>query len=204
MILYNYDLDMDCYCVRLVASCLGLNLPVENIDMFPGAEHLGPRMLALNPRGTLPVLEDGALRLTQIPAILGYLADKAGGALVPAGEDRARMAEWLAFAAHDLAAAPQARAVSLMAAPGDLPGLRAAARAALRLMDDHMTRIALAGGGYFAGPALSLADLALFPAFALSRDFGIDHDEYPALRLWARRVRTAKGFITMPGIPDYH
>ena len=46
MILYNYDLDMDCYCVRLVASCLGLDLPVENIDMFPGAEHLGPRMLA--------------------------------------------------------------------------------------------------------------------------------------------------------------
>ena len=37
-----------------------------------------------------------------------------------------------------------------------------------------------------------------------SRDFGIDHDEYPALRRWARRFRALPGFKTMPGIPDYH
>ena len=36
------------------------------------------------------------------------------------------------------------------------------------------------------------------------RQFGIDHDEYPALRRWARRFRTLPGFKTMPGIPDYH
>jgi hypothetical protein len=39
---------------------------------------------------------------------------------------------------------------------------------------------------------------------ALSRDFGVDHDEYPALRRWARRFRKLPGFLTMPGIPDYH
>ena len=43
-----------------------------------------------------------------------------------------------------------------------------------------------------------------FPAFALSRDFGIDHDAFPALRRWARRLRRLPGFVTMPGIPDYH
>ena len=46
--------------------------------------------------------------------------------------------------------------------------------------------------------------LALFPAIALSRDHGIDHEAYPALRRWMRSVRALPGFRTMPGIPDYH
>lgn len=205
MILYNYDLSLECYGVRLVASCLGVSLDVENLDIFPGHDHLSPEMLAISPAGRLPVLVDGDLTLVQIPAILLHLSGAAGGALQPGDAgDRARMVEWLCFAQNDLAPAAQARAVSLMAVPGDLAALRAAARAALRRMDDHMTTLSLAGTGHFAGPALSIADLALFPAFALSRDFGVDHDEFPALRLWARRVRTAAGFITMPGIPDYH
>ena len=57
---------------------------------------------------------------------------------------------------------------------------------------------------WFAGDKPSLADLALFPAIALSRDFGVEHEAYPALRRWMRRVRTIQGFMTMPGIPDYH
>ena len=44
----------------------------------------------------------------------------------------------------------------------------------------------------------------LLPHFALSRDFGIEHESYPALRRWFRSVRTIPGFTTMPGIPDYH
>ena len=89
-------------------------------------------------------------------------------------------------------------------APGDLDALRAQARRALRLVDDHLTLQGFKGLGFVAGPDVTLADLMLFPPFALSRDFGIDHDAFPALRNWARRVRTTKGFSTMPGIPDYH
>ena len=65
---------------------------------------------------------------------------------------------------------------------------------------------AVPGGpvGMLVGENATLAEIALFPAIALSRDFGVDHDEYPALRRWMRRVRTIPGFITMPGIPDYH
>jgi hypothetical protein len=40
-------------------------------------------------------------------------------------------------------------------------------------------------------------------AFALGRDFGVDHDERPALRQW-RYFRVPTGFLTMTGIPDYH
>lgn len=204
--LYNYDLDERCYLLRLTASCLGVAVTPLNIDMYPGREHLGPAMLALNPAGSLPVLQDGDLLLTQPLAMLLHLAQShaPGHVLLPADPaTRARMVDWMAFALGDLAVAFQARAVAMLDAPGDGNALRAAARACLRIMDDHMTRAGFHGQAFFAGPA-TLADLALFPAFALSRDYGVDHDEFPALRLWARRVRTVPGFITMPGIPDYH
>ncbi len=205
MILYSHVLDDDCYRVRLAASCLGVVLALHSIDVVPGREHLSPAMLARNPAGRLPVLEDGALVLTHWAAMLLHLSAVAGGALQPTDpQARARMHDWLQFAALDLAAAGQARAVAMLGAVADPDDLRAKARAALRIMDDHMTRAMLAGQGCFAGPAPSLADLALFPGFALSRDFGVDHDEFPALRLWARRVRKLPGFVTMPGIPDYH
>ncbi len=34
---------------------------------------------------------------------------------------------------------------------------------------------------WFVGNGPTLADLTLFPSFALSRDYGIDHDDYPTL-----------------------
>lgn len=201
--LYNHDLDPGCYRVRLVASVLGVPLELVGLDIFPGRDHLSDAMLALNPAGRLPVLTDGDRVLTQPLAILWHLATVRDPArrLVP--QDAAPMLEWLAFATQDLASADAARAAAMLGA-GDPAPLRAAARAALRRLDDHMALQGLAGLGYAAGAALTLADLALFPAFALSRDFNLDHDEFPALRLWARRVRAVQGFVTMPGIPDYH
>ena len=204
MILYNYDLDENCYRVRLLAACLRLTLAIEPVDMFPGREHLSPPLLALNPLGRLPILKDGDLVLRDTGAILLHLSAAAGDALIPSGADRSAMFDWLFFALGDLSVAAKARTVAMTDAPGDLDALCRAARAGLRIMDDHMTRQGLLGLDGFAGPALSLADLALFPTFALSRDYNVDHDEFPALRLWARRVRKLPGFITMPGIPDYH
>ncbi len=201
MRLFNYDLDLDCYRVRLVASVVGVPLELVGLDVFPGRDHLTDAMLALNPAGRLPVLVDGDLVLTQVPAILWHLASRSGGGLIPAAP--AAMVEWLSFAVGDLGPATVARNAAMLGR-GDPVAPRAAARAALRRLDDHLIRTGIAGHGYVAGGAITLADLALFPAFALSRDFGVDHDEFSALRLWARRVRTVPGFITMPGIPDYH
>lgn len=206
-LLYNYDLDADCYAIRLIAGCLGIPLTLKNLDIFPGHEHRTPEMLALNPQGRLPVLDDAGVVLTQPVAIALYLAENHAPEhlLLPTdAATGARMLDWMTFAARELGVAVQARACSMLDAPGDLPALQAAARRALRMVDDHLTLQGFKGEGFVAGPAPTLADLLIFPAFALSRDFAIDHDDFPALRLWARRVRQIAGFHTMPGIPDYH
>jgi glutathione S-transferase len=205
--LYNYDLDENCYKVRIALSMLGIDHRTVAVNAFPGKENLTPPFLAKSPTGSLPIIEDSDLTLFGAEAILAHLAsahDPARTWLPSSSVDFARVMQWLMFAASELSAAAAARAHALLDAPGDEAALRAAARNALRAMDDHMTARGFEGAGWFAAGTPTIADIALFPAFALSRDFGVDHDEYPALRRWARRFRTLPGFLTMPGIPDYH
>ena len=78
MILYDYILSPSCYRVRLLAALLGVRLDLRAVDVHPGAEQRGEALLALNPVGTLPILVDGNLVLTESTAILTYLAALAG------------------------------------------------------------------------------------------------------------------------------
>ncbi|MBR9862135.1 MAG: glutathione S-transferase family protein [Rhodobacteraceae bacterium] len=206
MILHNYDLYEDCYRVRLLASCTEQSLELINVNAFPGAEEKTAPYLKLNPLGRLPILEDKDLCLRNLSAILLYVAEQdAQKRFIPKDSaERARMMDWLGFACDDLSVATEARAVALLDAPGDVVALRAKVRQLFRILDDHLTRQSLKGEPYVAGKTPCLADIALFPAFALCRDFNLDHDEFPAARLWARQIRMLSGFITMPGIPDYH
>lgn len=205
--LYNYELDDSSYRVRLLLSILKTPHEVVAVDMVPGKEHLGPAMRALSPLGSLPVLKDGDLTLYGPEAILAYLAkayDPSGQFLPMEAKAFGETMRWLNFSASALASAMQARLVALFDEPGDLAMLKRAAREAFRVMDDHMTLRQIDGVEWFAAEHATIADVTLFPIFALSRDFGIDHDEFPALRRWIRRFRTLDGFKTMPGIPDYH
>ncbi|CZT37472.1 glutathione S-transferase family protein [Rhizobium sp. 9140] len=205
--LYHYELDEASYRVRLLLSLLRRDVDPVAVDMFPGQEHVKPTMLALNPQGTLPVLKHDGLVLHGTAAILMYLAkayDPASRFLPEAPAEFGAVVTWLGFSETALAPAFQARLNAMFATPGDADALRRRARAAFRTMDDHMTMRHFDGQDWFCGDGATLADIALFPSFALSRDYGIDHDAFPALRRWIRRVRALDGFITMPGIPDYH
>jgi glutathione S-transferase len=203
--LYDFELDDGCYKVRLLLALLGLDVRKIAVDMLPGAEQKRPPLLLLNPLGTLPILTDGDLVLHEAEAIMTYLArryDEAATWLPDAPAPFGQVMMWLSFAMGPLRSAAAARLQSLFDQPGGDAVL--AAQDAFRVMDDHMTAREFAGRVWFVGDGPTLADIALFPSIALSRDCGIEHEAYPALRRWMRRVRALPGFITMPGIPDYH
>jgi len=74
------------------------------IQAVPRKELKEPAFLALNPAGSVPVLTDGDLVLTQSSAILEYLAEKHPEAgLMPQDINaRAETRRWLAFVNADL------------------------------------------------------------------------------------------------------
>ena len=122
MILYDYILSPSCYRVRLFAALIGRRLDLRAVDFHPGQEQRSDAMLALNPAGTLPVLKDDGIVLTESTAILTYLAAHDAPAWL--GDDtpvmRARVAQWLAFAQRLTDSAGAARAHDMLLAPGDI------------------------------------------------------------------------------------
>jgi glutathione S-transferase len=205
--LYDFELSEGCYRVRLLLSLLKLTHERVTVNFFPGFEHQQPAFLKINPLGQLPVLRDGELTLRDTQAILAYLArkyDPAGGWLPSDPAALGEVLMWLFFTASELAPASAARLHDMLAFPADATAARKAARKAFRIMDDAMTEREHDGASWFVGDHATLADISLFPSIALSRDFGVEHDEYPALRRWMRRVRGLEGFIAMPGIPAFY
>ena len=67
--------------VRAVILHLNLDVQVHSYDFFKG-ELRAPEYLALNPNGSVPTLVDGDFVLWESNAIMQYLADKAGDALL--------------------------------------------------------------------------------------------------------------------------
>lgn len=206
LVLHDFELDDQCYAVRLLLRLLGVAWTRAAVDMLPGAEQTRMPLLALNPLGTLPILVDGDLVLREAGPILVYLArrhDPSSRWLPEAAAPLAQVTMWLDFAARALGPVSLARQQTLFGQAEPGPATRDAGRA-FRVMEDHMTRRGLQGAAWFVGDAPSVADISLFPAIALSRDLGIEHEAYPALRRWMRRVRGLPGFAGMPGIPVDH
>lgn len=202
--LYDDELDEDCYRVRLFLSLLGLPARRIVVDVVPGGQQDSPGFRVISPAGLLPVLRIEGQVVCGAGAALLALAHGREGWLPEGRGDFAQVAHWLHFAAGPLRATLLMRRASLFAGVGDeQSAARRAAVAALRIMEDHLSHRRLDGGIWFVGAAPTVADVALFPAAALCRDWGEDYAAWPALRRWVRAVRALPGFVTMPGIPDY-
>ena len=206
MKLYDYILSPSCYKVRLMASLVGVKLDLRPVDFHPGADHRGAALLALNPAGSIPILEDGDLVLTESSAMLAYLAVKAAPDWLGSGEavETARIQQWLAFSARLTASLGGARLVEMLLRPGDIGALQAGGIAALRELEAGLFEQSLRGNRFLASDRPSIADIACFPYVALAPDGGVSLDPYPTIRLWSRALRALDGFIEMPGIHRLH
>ncbi|GGE04752.1 glutathione S-transferase [Aureimonas endophytica] len=205
MKLYDYVLSPSCYKVRLMAALAGVPLELRAVDFHPGEEHLTPALLALNPAGSLPILEDGELVLTESAAILTYLAARSAPAWLPDGpEETARVQQWLGFAHRLTASLGGARLHEMLVRPGDIDRLQAEGVAALRELEAGLVERRLRGQPFLAAGRPTIADIACFPYVALAPDGGVSLDPYPAIRLWSRALRSLDRFVEMPGIHRLH
>ena len=189
--LHDHVLSAECYAVRLMLAVMPIKYERVAVDAYPGDAEV-------------PVLfdSDTDTELRDAGIIITYLAREYDIQWMPREHGQA-VARWLAFAATDLAALSEARRIAALGASGDLAVATKRGRAALRVLEDALTDRSLSGQNWLVGEKASIADIAVFPAVALSHDSGVGHEDYPAINLWQRRVRKLRGFVGMPGVPDY-
>ena len=93
MKLYMHPISTTCRPVMFFIADHGLDVEQEIVDIMTGAQ-FKPEFAAINPNCAVPVLEDGAFRLTESSAILKYLADKIASPAYPTNlQERARVNE---------------------------------------------------------------------------------------------------------------
>jgi glutathione S-transferase len=197
LVLHEYAQSGNCYKVRLTAAMLGQELERREYDIARG-ETRTPEFLAnINPNGRIPVLQIGDRFIPESNAACFYLAD--GSALIPEDRfDRADMLRWMFFEQYNHE--PNVATLRFWRAflgedrlsdaqKAQMPAKLEAGNAALALMEEH-----LGARDWFAGNALTLADIALYAYTHVAEDGGFDLSRYPAIGRWLTRVEAA---------PDY-
>lgn len=180
--------------VLLAASLLGIELEMQNLDLFAG-EAKTPEFLRLNPQGKVPTLVDEGFCLWESNAIVQYLAEQApGSALLPAdARGRADVLRWQFWESTTWAPACMAYVYERLLKPKlgrgetDQEMLQRADEKfhpAAKLLDEH-----LAGQSWLVGDGLSLADLSVAPMLMYAEKAQYPLAGYAHLAAWFEKIR---------------
>jgi glutathione S-transferase len=174
---------------RVVAAEAGVPIELKQIELY--AKTLtdeGSRYVEVAPQGRVPALrlDDGSL-LTEVSAVLQYLADRAPDARLapPWGTiERYRVIEWLSFVGTELH-----KKILWVHYSRQMPeAARERAFALAPAVFDHLDR-ALDGREYLVGETFSVADAYLGWALKLARFAGLDPSTgRPALAAYRKRI----------------
>ncbi len=193
---YGMASSGNCHKIKMALENLRLPYQWREIDTLKG-ETRTPSFLAMNPNGKVPVLAiDETTFLPESNAILWYLGE--GTPLVPEDRlERAQALQWMFFEQYShetaIAVARYIRAFLKQHDNARLPELEKRGYAALGVMDRHLSE-----REYFAGQALSIADLALYAYTHKADEGGFDLAPYAAVVAWLERVAAEPGVSVMP------
>ncbi|MFW1678005.1 glutathione S-transferase family protein [Pontibacter sp. JAM-7] len=194
---YDLELSGNCYKVRLFAALSGIPLDIIPVDFLAG-EHKQSAMLALNPWGEIPILEDGEVVLRDSQAILVYLARRCAKEswlpLEPAA--MAEVMQWISTAANEVQHGPNAaRLVDKFGYQLDKATTLHTSERILGLLEQHLCE-----HQWLALERPTLADCAVMPYVALAPEGGVSLEPYVAVRAWIERIKQLPGFVAMPGV----
>lgn len=173
--------------VHIVAHEAGLPIQLVKVDLDSHRLEDGTDYTTINPRGYVPLLElDDGTRLTEVAAIVQYLADlaPAAGLLPPAGTlDRVRVQSWLTFVSSELH-----KAFSPWLWHKDTAeSTRQAVKARLARHFSELDQL-LAAQPYLSGERYSVADAYGYTIVNWANFLMISLKPYPALAGWLARV----------------
>ena len=181
------------YKVRILLSLLKVPHEVEIVDMKNQA-HKQPAFRKLNPRGEVPVLQDGELVLWDSSAILIYLARRFGGEqwLPPAAGPMAEVMQWIALAGNEIQFGLQYARRGVLQnrwTAGTLEQGQAMGRVALEAMERQ-----LKSSDWLALGRPTIADVACFPYIETAPESKVALEPYPGVIKWLERCRKLPGW----------
>jgi len=192
MKLYSFALSPNCQKVLAIAREVGTKLDIVDVEVFKGAAR-SPELLAKNPNGRVPILEDGDFHLWESNAMLGYVARKAERFdLAPTTpRESADVDRWLAWSnAHF---APAVRKVAFERIVRKLGGLGAPDEAKVKEGIEEFAIVAavldksVAGREYLTG-RITIADFSIATYAAVCESCGLDFTPYANARTWLGRM----------------
>ncbi len=179
-------------CTRKVLMTLGeTKTPFEmhTVD-FTTAEHKKEPHTRRQPFGQIPAVDDDGFSFYESRAICRYIAEKAGGALIPKDlQGRARMEQWISIETSNFT--PHAMKFiydGVFKRPQEPAVLEAAGKGlekALGVMEAE-----LAKNAFIAGPEFTLADVVLMPymEYAMMTPAKDIIAKYPHVSAWWKKV----------------
>jgi glutathione S-transferase len=201
--LYSMQSSGNCYKPRLLMHQLGIGFRLVDTDAGKGETRTAD-FLALNPNGRVPLLTlpDGR-QLPESNAILLYLAE--GTRFLPADRyDRGMCYQWLFFEQyeHEPTIAVARSWLSVYperigkATPEQIADWHRRGNRALAVMETR-----LSSADWLAGPAYSIADIALFAYTHVAHEGGFDLKAYPGIGAWLKRVEAEPGYVPLAWRP---
>lgn len=172
---------------HIVLHELGAAHEVEKVDTAARRTESGADYLAINPKGVVPALElDGGEVLTEGPAILQFLADRAGNeelAPKPGTLARARVQEVLNFVGSSLHVA-----FKPMFSPDSDDAVKAKARENIGRNLAWPEELLSDGRPFLTGENFTVADAYAFVVASWSPRVGVDLGQWPNVAAFVQRV----------------
>ena len=197
MKLYDAELSGNAYKIRLFLGLIALDYERVPVKMGPEGTR-SEAFLARNPRGQIPLLEDGEVTVFDSQAILVYLARRYAepGWLPLDAWPLAEVMQWLAVSENELLfGLARARAVDLFGRNWDKAQCAEYGIAGLRVMDAR-----LAAHPWLATERVTIADVACYPYVAVAHQGGVDLGGFAHVRRWMAHIEALPGYLPMEGI----
>jgi len=206
--LYCFAQSGNAYRAALMLNLIGADWKPVFVDFFKGGETRTPKYRAeVNEMGEVPVLVDGAKKLSQSGVILNYLSEKSGK-FRPEGEDEKLEAlRWIIWDNQKVNGflGPYRFLKTLSKPPGDpavLTFLKGRIDNNLGILDKRLSERPFVLGARPTIVDISLVAYSYYPA----EEFGFDiPGTYKNIAAWLERIKALPGwkhpYDLMPGHP---
>ena len=191
--LYCFAESGNAYKVALMLELCRLEWQPVWVDFFNGGTRTPEYRANVNEMGEAPVLEHGAVKLTQSGVILDYLAELTRKFGAKSDDERREIWRWILFDNHKFTAnLATLRFLIQFAKTGETPVtefLRARATTALKVADAH-----LASSPFIIGKRATIADLSMAGYMFYGEELSVPLEPHVNVLKWLDRIRSLPGW----------